>query len=83
MAESNQPTRDKKSSLYEAYHQFSAGDLLRALLKSRNLTSAELAESAKVSHSAIADILAGRRRPPRKAAKALGVFFKVDPAAFY
>jgi transcriptional regulator with XRE-family HTH domain len=82
VAESDHPTRDEPS-LYEAYREFTAGDLLRALLKSRNLTSAELAVSAKVSHSAIADILAGRRRPTHKAAKALGAFFKVDPAAFF
>jgi transcriptional regulator with XRE-family HTH domain len=79
----SEPSKHDPESMYEAYRQFSAGDLLRALLASRNLTPAELSASAKVGRSTISDLLSGRRRPSRKAAKALGAFFKVDPAAFY
>jgi HTH-type transcriptional regulator/antitoxin HigA len=69
----------------EAHHPLppiSEVDMLRHLLDARELTRAEVARGAGISHSSLVSILAGRRRMSRDHIEALARYFRVSPAVF-
>ena len=61
----------------------SPADLLRFLMESASVTQKQVSDGTGLSQPTISDLICGRRPASRKAAKALGEFFKVDPSAFF